>query len=270
TINRPNRLKAQFSEERIADLRSDKALHEPMLWAWQSFGERVYTELPTLEKEILAWCEEQGLNLNAKKRKALVSDALWQKQQDLLNVAEFLLKGMGSEESADFNVFSDQVDQLLKADKIKLSASEKKSILAAVSWYDADAAKVVQKTLKLSKAKLAPLCERLGCSEDELSDYGYYPGKKKGTFLVYEAASALRDTENIPLKEEVHGYFLREVKPHVAEAWMDLEKTKIGYEISFNKYFYQHKPLRDLDEVAGEILALEQESEGLIMDILGV
>ncbi len=270
TINRPNRLKAQFTKERIAGLRFDKSLHEPMLWAWQSFGERVYTELPTLEKEILAWCEEQGLNLNAKKRKALVSDALWQKQQDLLSVAELLLKEMGSEESADFNVFSDQVDQHLKADKIKLSASEKKSILAAVSWYDADAAKVVQKTLKLSKAKLAPLCERLGCSEDELSDYGYYPGKKKGTFLVYEAASALRDTENIPLKEEVHGYFLREVKPHVAEAWMDLEKTKIGYEISFNKYFYQHKPLRDLDEVAGEILALEQESEGLIMDILGV
>ena len=68
----------------------------------------------------------------------------------------------------------------------------------------------------------------------------------------------------------MHGYFLREVKPHVAEAWMDLEKTKIGYEISFNKYFYQHKPLRDLDEVAGEILALERKSDGLIMDILGV
>ncbi|CAK8718275.1 site-specific DNA-methyltransferase (adenine-specific) [Candidatus Electrothrix laxa] len=274
TINRPNRLKAQFTEERIAGLRFEKSLHEPMLWAWQSFGERVYTELPTLEKEILAWCEEQGLDLNAKKRKALVSDALWQKQRHLLSVAEILLKGMCTAESADFNAFSAQVDQLLKKAGIKLTASEKKSILAAVSWYDADAAKVVQKTLKLSKAKLAALCERLGCSEedlpDSLPDYGYFPGEKKGSFLLYEPASELRDTENIPLKEEVHGYFLREVKPHVAEAWMDLEKTKIGYEISFNKYFYQHKPLRDLDEVAGEILALEQESEGLIMDILGV
>jgi type I restriction enzyme M protein len=274
TINRPNRLKAQFTEERIAGLRFDKSLHEPMLWAWQNFGERVYTELPALEKEILAWCEEQGLDLNAKKRKALVLDALWQKQRHLLSVAEVLLKEMGTAESMDFNAFSAQVDQLLKKAGIKLTASEKKSILAAVSWYDADAAKVVQKTLKLSTAKLAALCERLGYSEenlpDSLSDYGYFPGEKKGSFLVYEPASELRDTENIPLKEEVHGYFLREVKPHVAEAWMDLEKTKIGYEISFNKYFYQHKPLRGLEEVAGEILALEQESEGLIMDILGV
>ncbi|MCI5223058.1 MAG: hypothetical protein D3924_10380 [Candidatus Electrothrix sp. AR4] len=245
-----------------------------MLWAWQSFGERVYTDLAGLEKEILAWCEEQGLNLNAKKRKALVSEALWQKQKALLDVAESLLKGMGSEEFTDFNDFSAQVDQLLKADKIKLSASEKKSILAAVSWYDADAAKVIQKTLKLSTTKLAALCERLGCSEEDsadyLPDYGYFPGEKKGTFLVYEAASGLRDTENIPLKEEVHAYFLHEVKPHVAEAWIELEKTKIGYEISFNKYFYQHKPLRDLEEVAGEILALEKKSDGLIMDILGV
>jgi type I restriction enzyme M protein len=58
------------------------------------------------------------------------------------------------------------------------------------------------------------------------------------------------------------------VKPHVPESWIDLDKTKIGYEISFNKYFYQHKPLRSIEEVSNEILALEQESEGLIMDIL--
>ncbi|MCC5917256.1 MAG: hypothetical protein JJU02_07995, partial [Cryomorphaceae bacterium] len=65
-----------------------------------------------------------------------------------------------------------------------------------------------------------------------------------------------------------HEYFLREVKPHVNEAWIDLDKTKIGYEISFNKYFYQHQPLRSIEEVSAEILALEEESEGLIMDIL--
>jgi len=53
-----------------------------------------------------------------------------------------------------------------------------------------------------------------------------------------------------------------------AGAWIDLDKTKIGYEISFNKYFYQHKPLRRIEEVSAEILALEQENEGLIMDIL--
>jgi type I restriction enzyme M protein len=58
------------------------------------------------------------------------------------------------------------------------------------------------------------------------------------------------------------------VKPHVDEAWIDLDKTKIGYEISFNKYFYQHKPLRSLDEVTRDIVDLEKASEGLIAEIL--
>ena len=80
----------------------------------------------------------------------------------------------------------------------------------------------------------------------------------------------MRDYENIPLKENIYDYFLREVKPHVPEAWIDLEKIKIGYEISFNKYFYRHKPLRSIEEVTAEILQLEKENEGLIMDILGL
>ena len=82
--------------------------------------------------------------------------------------------------------------------------------------------------------------------------------------------SDLRDAESIPLEDEIHRYFLSEVKPHVEEAWVNLDSTKIGYEISFNKYFYRHKPLRSLKEVADDIVALEQKSEGLIAQILGV
>lgn len=78
----------------------------------------------------------------------------------------------------------------------------------------------------------------------------------------------MRDTENVPLKEDIHTYFFREVKPHVAEAWINLDATKIGYEISFNKYFYQHKPLRAIEKVTADILALEKESDGLIAEIL--
>jgi type I restriction enzyme M protein len=65
-------------------------------------------------------------------------------------------------------------------------------------------------------------------------------------------------------------YYLREVKPHVDEAWINLDSVKIGYEISFNKYFYTHKPLRSLEEVAKEIIGLEEASEGLIKEILGL
>ena len=55
---------------------------------------------------------------------------------------------------------------------------------------------------------------------------------------------------------------------HVDEAWIALDKTVIGYEISFNKYFYQHKPLRSLEEVTAEILALEAETDGLLKQLV--
>jgi type I restriction enzyme M protein len=80
----------------------------------------------------------------------------------------------------------------------------------------------------------------------------------------------LRDTENVPLKENISNYFLREVKPHVPEAWINLDATKIGYEISFNKYFYRHQPLRSIEDVNADILALESESDGLIREILSL
>ncbi|MCV5682545.1 hypothetical protein OFN25_32920, partial [Escherichia coli] len=71
------------------------------------------------------------------------------------------------------------------------------------------------------------------------------------------------------LKQSIYQYFLDEVKPHVDEAWINLDTVKIGYEISFNKYFYRHKPLRSLEEVATDIINLEQKAEGLIAQILG-
>ena len=74
----------------------------------------------------------------------------------------------------------------------------------------------------------------------------------------------------MPLKENIYSYFLREVKPHIAEAWINLDDTKIGYEISFNKYFYRHKPLLATEEVSADILKLEVLSDGLIREILGL
>lgn len=270
TIERPKRLKAQFTAERIADLRFDKSLREPMEWAWRNFGEKVYTELAKHEKEIEEWCEKNELNLSAKQKKALTSPATWQKQHELMNTATLLMKEIGSEEHNDFNVFAGQVDEVLKAKKLKLSASERNAILNAVSWYDASAEKVVKGITKLTGSKLTDLLQHLSCTEAQLSDYGYCATDKKGEFIEYETESDLRDTENVPLKENIYDYFLREVKPHIAEAWINMDATKIGYEISFHKYFYRHKPLRSIEEVSAEILKLEQESEGLIHEILNL
>jgi type I restriction enzyme M protein len=75
-------------------------------------------------------------------------------------------------------------------------------------------------------------------------------GKTKGKTV---ANSSLRDTENVPLSEEVESYFKREVLPHAADAWIDHEKTKVGYEIPFNRHFYVFKPPRPLSEIDAEL-----------------
>ena len=72
----------------------------------------------------------------------------------------------------------------------------------------------------------------------------------------------------MPLKEDVEAYFKREVLPHVPDAWIDHGKTKIGYEINFTKYFYKYKPLRSLEEIRADILALEAETDGMIKEVL--
>lgn len=78
----------------------------------------------------------------------------------------------------------------------------------------------------------------------------------------------LRDYENVPLKEDVEEYFKREVLPHLPDAWIDHNKTKIGYEINFTKYFYKYKSLRSLEEIRRDILALEEETDGMLKEVI--
>lgn len=268
TVERPERLKTQFTPERINALRFDKQLREPMAYAWETYGDRIYTELKTIGPELLKWCEKNDLDLSTKNRKKLTDPKNWAANRDLLNVAQMLLNEFGEDTHLDFNEVSNRVTTFLKTRKIKLSATQKKAILGAVTEYDAAAEKVIKKDVKLNPDKLATLLDHLDCSEADLPLYGYYPTEKAGVFRTFETSSDLRDTESVPLKENVQDYFLREVAPHVSEAWINLDKTKVGFEISFNKYFYRHKPLRTLEEVSADILALEQENEGLIAEIL--
>jgi type I restriction enzyme M protein len=78
----------------------------------------------------------------------------------------------------------------------------------------------------------------------------------------------LRDTENVPLKEDINEYFNRELIPHAADVWIDETKTAKGYEINFSRYFYRSKPLKTLGEIKADILALDQETEGLLKLII--
>ncbi len=84
-----------------------------------------------------------------------------------------------------------------------------------------------------------------------------------------EADADLRDTESVPLKENIDAYFKREVLPHVPDAWIDYSKTKVGYEIPFNRHFYRYEAPRALEAIADDIKALESEIVRMLAEITG-
>jgi type I restriction enzyme M protein len=94
----------------------------------------------------------------------------------------------------------------------------------------------------------------------------------KQCIVEYEPDPDLRDTEQIPLLESggVAAFIEREVWPHAADAWIDESSIRTGYEVSFTRYFYKPQPMRTLEEIRADILAVERETEGLLADILGV
>lgn len=77
----------------------------------------------------------------------------------------------------------------------------------------------------------------------------------------------LRDNENVPLKEDVKAYLDREVLPHVPDAWVDESKTKTGYEINFNRYFYRYTPPRPVEEIEAELNAIEKEIAEMLAEM---
>ena len=91
------------------------------------------------------------------------------------------------------------------------------------------------------------------------------------TVVEYEPDTDLRDTEQIPLMEDggIEAFIKREVLPYAPDAWYVPDSVKVGYEISFTRHFYKPQPLRSLDEIRADIVALEHETEGLLDEILG-
>ena len=105
-----------------------------------------------------------------------------------------------------------------------------------------------------------------GAAADPL--HGLFAGEIDGKPAVveYEPDASLRDTEQIPLQEDggIEAFLRREVLPYAGDAWYRPDSVKIGYEISFNRYFHKPQPMRTLDEIWADILALERETEGLL------
>ena len=94
----------------------------------------------------------------------------------------------------------------------------------------------------------------------------------KSAAVEYEPDPDLRDTEQVPLREQggIEAFLRREVLPYAADAWYRPDRVKIGYDISFNRYFYNPEPMRTLDEIGTDIMALTRETEALLDDLLMV
>jgi type I restriction enzyme M protein len=89
-------------------------------------------------------------------------------------------------------------------------------------------------------------------------------GKLKGK---PQADSSLRDTENVPLGEDIRAYFERDVLPHAPDAWIDEEKSKVGYEIPFNRHFYVFEPPRSLHAIDEELKAVSSRIVAMLGEL---
>jgi type I restriction enzyme M protein len=110
-----------------------------------------------------------------------------------------------------------------------------------------------------------------GTRPDPLHGLFEAPIQGRPCVVEYEPSSELRDSEQVALTEPggVDAFVTREVLPYAPDAWYDPKNTKIGYEISFTRYFYKPQPLRTLREIREDIVATEKETEGLLAEILG-
>lgn len=176
---------------------------------------------------------------NSRKRNEKEKEAeITQGKKNQTNIIR-LLEEVGEKEFSDFDEFERFIDKLLKKSGIKSSAGLKKSLRNALGEMD----------------ESAPFIKN-----------------KKGEI---ESNPDLKDTENVPLNEDVYSYFEKEVKPHVPHAWIN-EKVvdvkdgnlgKVGYEINFNRYFYEYQPPRDLDEIDQDIKGLQNDILELLEDV---
>lgn len=271
SIERPQRLSYQFSDERINALRfAPSALNAAMQWVYKEYGVNWtadqdcdnYGVLTEQAIAIRATLKSHFSELKEAQIKDLLDSKIWTTQLQILLKARQLQQAIGTAQHDDMNGFEETLKAACKTKNLVLDSKEKKQITDAVSWKNPAAEKVIK---KLHSGKGNPL-------------YGLFA--VDGKVIEYQADTELRDNENVALdpSQSVNAlneaYFIKEVLPHVPDAWIDASKKDdkdqaigvVGYEIPFNRHFYQYQPPRDLveidadlDKVSAEIMELLRE-----------
>ena len=276
TVERPLRLHSQLSLKAIETLRFASGDEDLRTTLYEEFGDELFTKFAKisagLEKRLADWGidEDEGdddegsstkKGLPEKKKKKLLDAKTWERDGRLVEVATKLRETLGDKLFEDHNVFRDRVDAALKKADTKLAAADLKQIFKAVSWRVETAPPIIAKAHKPGKVKADPL-------------RGFFAATVDGKLATveYEPDSDLRDTEQVPLLENggIEAFIRREVLPYTPDAWIKADATKIGYEVSFTRHFYKPQPLRTLEEISANILAIEKEAEGLLDGLLKV
>jgi len=211
TVERPLRLSAQFTIEAIAPLRFRKDMMNVMSWAYEKFGEDVYTKLDEFAPQIGAYLKKNEIKLKATAKKILLSEQFWNEQLEMLQETEKLIAKIGTDQHDDFNEFKELVTKTIRQEKLKLDGNAQKRIFDAITFINEDAERVIKKI------------------------------EKDGS-IIYEADTDLRDFEKVPLSQNINSFFDNEVLPYVSDAWIDNTKTGKGFEIAFYKYFHKYEP----------------------------
>ncbi|MFT5164309.1 MAG: type I restriction enzyme M protein [Alteromonadaceae bacterium] len=278
TIERPLRESFAFTDERIASLRfAAKPLNAPMQWLYESYVSNKkapwsdapecanYGQLNSHDKAIRAHFKKHFSSIKEKQIKTLLNPAIWLEHKQALLKAKQLQQQLGFDQHNDMNTFDEVIKGACNAQGIKLEAKEKKLITTAVSWINQDAVKVIKKVHK-DDTKAKPL-------------YGLFA--VEGAVVEYKTDGNLRDNENVDLDPtgSINGlneaYFKREVQPHVPDAWIDANKTDdqdhgigiVGYEIPFNRHFYQYQPPRPLEEIDADLDAVSADIMRLLQEV---
>lgn len=179
-------------------------------------------------------------------------------EESLANFVDRVFEAIGPGPHADYNAFMETVEKASDQNNVKLSAKRLKLLQTTLARKSDNATPVIKKIHKAGKTQSNPL-------------HGFFEVEIDGRPRVveYEPDSSLRDTEQVPLLEDggIEAFFRREALPYAPDAWIDDTATRLGYEISFTKYFYKPVPLRTLKEIRADIDTLERESEGLLDEV---
>ena len=270
TIERPLRESYQFSDKRLAELRfAPKPLNAAMKWVDEQYGKQWPQHTDDIRKHIKTNFSE----LKEAKIKDLLNPKTWATQQTIFEKATQLQTEIGTKQCDDMNGYNAAIKTACKTQNITLEAKEKKQITNAVSWKNPEAEKVIRRT----SASMPSLhTDHPEHKKESLELYGIY--KVNDSYIEYKADSDLRDYENVALDPTQtvnklnEAYFKKEVQPHVPDAWIDAKKKDakdeevgiVGYEIPFNRHFYEYQPPRDLAEIDADLDLVSGE----IMDLL--